>query len=783
MDAVSMSWQSAAYIAPLVGAAVISLALASMSWRQRWTPGAISLGIQCLAVVVWSLGYAFELSSPTFEQALSWGKFQYFGITIAPIFWLIFAFQYTSSDSWLTPRMQAALLIIPAIVVILVWTNEQHHLIWASVTRDPGAQPSALDVTHGPAFWIHAIYSYLALLAGTVQLWRTLWNSPRVYQDQVSSLLLGAGAPWLANILYLLEVGPFAHFDPTPFAFAITSATYAGALFRYSLLDIVPVARDTVIENLDEGVLVLDDQNRIVDANPVAQRVIGQPAGAIVGQPVAQILTGWPEVIQRYRTTLSAEEDLTITLLDKPHVLALRIAPLYDRRGARRGRLIVWRDVTEQRRIAGELERQLRETLLLNRAIAATTSALDPQVVLQTICEELCNALGVPQASVTLLSEDRAALEVIAESTPDQSRSAIGSRVPLHESPDTHAVLRTRHATQTDPGAGGDPPIATQLNVPLVIRGEAIGTIQIDSFERRVFTRDEIALAERVAATASQALEHAWLYTAVQHELIERRRAEVELAKAKEAAESANRAKSVFLAHMSHELRTPLTAMLGYSDLLQIEARTHGYESIVADISTIQSAGRQLLDMINNVLDLSKIEAGRIEIFPETVAVENLISDVIATVHPLVRRQNNALVVEIPPGIGTMQTDVTMVRQILVNLASNAAKFTKEGRVTLRCARIAASNEADEVIQFQVQDTGIGIEPGQLAHIFEPFVQADHSITTHYGGTGLGLAICQRYCQMLGGNIQVASELGGGSIFTIHLPAFFALDSLSDDFA
>jgi signal transduction histidine kinase/CheY-like chemotaxis protein len=247
------------------------------------------------------------------------------------------------------------------------------------------------------------------------------------------------------------------------------------------------------------------------------------------------------------------------------------------------------------------------------------------------------------------------------------------------------------------------------------------------------------------------------------------RAARDEAEKARAEAEAASRTKSSFLANMSHELRTPLNAIIGYSEILVEDATDRGDQTGVADLNKIQSAGKHLLGLINDILDLSKIEAGRMDVYLEQVFLSKLVDEVRTIVEPMVVKNGNRLTIECPPDIGSLRTDHTKLKQSLINLLGNAAKFTKEGEVKLTLSRFAG-DDGDARVRFAVSDSGIGMTEEQLGRLFQAFTQADSSTTRHFGGTGLGLTITRHFCTMLGGSVNVASESGKGSTFTIDLP-------------
>jgi len=252
---------------------------------------------------------------------------------------------------------------------------------------------------------------------------------------------------------------------------------------------------------------------------------------------------------------------------------------------------------------------------------------------------------------------------------------------------------------------------------------------------------------------------------------LERRVAErtAELAVARDHALEANRTKSAFLANMSHELRTPLNAIIGYSEMLEEDAEGHDDRKFVDDLYKIRKAGNHLLNLVSMVLDLSKIEAGKMELHIERFAIEPMVSEVVDTFHPIAAKNNNTLVVACPRNIGEMTSDSTKIRQALMNLLSNACKFTHDGEIEFQVAR--EHHEDGDRVLFTISDTGIGMSLDQQQKLFSDFSQADPATAVKYGGTGLGLAISRRFCQMLGGDISVDSVAGEGSVFTLSLPA------------
>jgi PAS domain S-box-containing protein len=320
---------------------------------------------------------------------------------------------------------------------------------------------------------------------------------------------------------------------------------------------------------------------------------------------------------------------------------------------------------------------------------------------------------------------------------------------------------------------GGVKEIARQLYVDPARRTEFIRLMNqqdaVWGFESPIYRKDGsvIWISENVRVIRGEDLSVRY-YEGTVEDITERKRVEEELRRAKTAAEEASRSKSQFLANMSHELRTPLNAIIGYSELMREEAEDLGQESFIRDLKKVESAGRHLLELINGVLDIAKIEAGKMETHAETFDVGSMLNDVASTIAPVVEKNGNQFEIVCGPGLGSMCTDLTKIRQSLFNLLGNAGKFTHQGVIRMEANRI--SQNGNEWILFQISDTGVGMTPQQSAKIFEAFTQADASTTRKFGGTGLGLAITREFSRILGGDITVSSVLGKGSTFSMRAP-------------
>jgi PAS domain S-box-containing protein len=358
------------YALLLIPAAVISALLAYLIWRRRPGPAVIPFVVMMLGIAEWSTANFAEILSANLDSKLFFASLSYVGITIVPATWLAFASEYTGRDKWLTRRNVALLWIEPVATLLFTFTNAYHHLFRYDISLDTSGSFHVVRSTFGPAFWVHSVYSYLLLLAGTYMLAHAFIRSPQAYRGQLGLPLIGAFVPWIANAVYIF--GPFSSdLDPTPFAFTITGIALAWSIYRYRLMEIVPVARAAIIESISDAVMVLDRRNRFVDINPAALRLINQPsAKTVIGQPVQGVIAGQSPLVAQYRDVTEAHTEIAIAVEGVYRHFGLHISPLRNRHGELTGRVLVLREITEIKQAAAQIQAQNEALMKANQELA-----------------------------------------------------------------------------------------------------------------------------------------------------------------------------------------------------------------------------------------------------------------------------------------------------------------------------------------------------------------------------------------------------------------------------
>jgi len=548
-----------------------------------------------------------------------------------------------------------------------------------------------------------------------------------------------------------------------------------------------------LVQNVNSFIVRADPLGNIIFMNQFAERFFGYTTDELRGRNMVGSIV--PEVDSEGRDTHALIEDIA----RQPEKYAYnenenmrcngeRVwggwtnCSVLDADGQPVEVLCIGTDITEQRTARQELQRSLTETLLLNRVIAAVTSTLDPTSVLEIVCSELAQALEIPMAAFARMNPSGEELTVVAEYCAPGCPSGMGEVIPIAGNELTQRVLKHRcpvviEDTRHDSRAAESRDLFARrgthsaLIVPLAVQDDVVGTLGLDAIEKRRFAPEEIQLVQNVAAAAAQAWENSQLHVAVQQERenLARRVVErtAELEAANEELARAVRAKDEFLANMSHELRTPLNAVLGLTEAMKEKVYGPLTDRQQRSLSIIESSGRHLLDLINDILDISRIEADRLKLDLRSIQVRALCQSSLDMVIPDANKKHIDLSVQLQGQPTTLTADERRLKQTLVNLLANAVKFTPEsGTVGLH----VTTNPGKEGTCFTVWDTGIGIAPEDLEIIFQPFVQLDAGLSRHYGGTGLGLTLAQRLVRMHGGEIEVDSELGKGSRFTFTIP-------------
>jgi PAS domain S-box-containing protein len=352
-----MAWQATHYTLLLGWAAAISAISSLYVWSRRPVAGSKTMVLISMAGAEWMVAYALELGSVSEGAKIFWNQMQYVGIVIVLAAWLAFALQYTGREKWLTRRTILLLSIDPIITLLLVFTNEAHGLIWGPATLETDGSFVTLVRPHGLGFWIHAAYAYTLLSAVIFLLIQMLIRSRHLYRRQASLLLSAASLPFLGSLLMVFGFNPFPPLDLTPIAFTVSSLILTWSFFRLRVGDIVPVAREVVIENMSDGVLVLDEQNRIVDLNPAAQHMVRRAPSETIGQPVEQVWPDWSGLIGRPQDENGAGKEIVLGEGGAQRTYDVRFSPIVDWRGRLTSQVIVLRDITERK----HLEEQMRQ--------------------------------------------------------------------------------------------------------------------------------------------------------------------------------------------------------------------------------------------------------------------------------------------------------------------------------------------------------------------------------------------------------------------------------------
>jgi PAS domain S-box-containing protein len=704
---------------PLVITAAISGVLGLYTWRNRKTVGAPPLAVLMFILFEWGTVYIFELAGTNIQTKIAWEAVKFVGVVATPVAWMVFAFEYTGRKVWLNTRRLAMLSIIPLTTIIIIITNGSHKLFRARYELTTEGGFLLLKTVNGPWFWVHAAYTYILIMIGLVLIIRALLRWPAQYRGQMIWILLACLTPLIANVITVFQIIPI-QIDLTSYAFTISGIGMAYALFRHRLLDIAPIARDTIIENMKDGMVILNADGRIVDINQAAKKMIGlsnekQP----IGKQLADVLSQWPQLVEQYRNVLEAEDEISIGEGENLHWYELHLSTLLDENKLLVGRVITVRDITDRKKA----EIQLQESESRFRQIVENASDLIYRI-------DMDGRFTYANPSALYVMGYKSEEEVIGKYYLDMTTSE--ARHKLKRTYQYQLASRTPTTYHEFPGIGPDGrEIWIGQNVQLIYEGDTIVGFQ-----------------------------------AVARDITTIKKAQEALQIARDQALEASRAKTQLLSKVSHELRTPLGGILGYAELLQGNTFGDLNERQHKAVSEIVDSGEYLTNMVNELLDEAQLRSSTATLLEKMFSPFKLVQGAVSGMDILAQKKGLLFSVQIDPALPQLiYGDDRRIRQIIINLIGNSIKFTKEGSVRLNVRRPDENHW-----EIQVTDTGIGIPKAEQATIFEPFRQLNSSVTRDNRGVGLGLSITKQLVELMHGRIVVESEPGKGSSFIILLP-------------
>ena len=682
-----MHWQFTPYVLPVIASALISAAVAGFLWRRRPAPGATSFCLLMLAVTEYAVAYAFELASSTFSAALFWDNMIWLGAALSPTLWLIFALQYTGRAGWLTRRTLALLAVEPLITLLLVWITPLHSLV--EVGRwNTGGSFSALAQTFGPWYWIDLVYSYLLLLVGAIlicMLIQALVRSAHLYVGQAGALLLAMLAPWVGNALTNFGLSPFPKLDLTPVAFTISGLAIAWSLFRFRLLDLLPVAREAVMESMHDAVIVLDERDRIVDLNPAAQRLAQRSASRAVGHPCSQVFAAWPALLNYARDRNDTYAEIVLENAGGLRTFGLRISPLTRRNAhlAVAGRLLVVTDITAHKqaeRVLRASEERFRN-VFAEAPIGMAIVGLDGWLL--QVNKAFCEMLGYDEHELT------------------------GSTLAL-----------ITHTEDVDK----DALLAAQM-----LKGD----ISSYKVEKRYLRKNHETLWADLTATILRNPDGQAIYSLVMLEnIIERKRA-----KLLEAERH----------HVAYEL---------HDGLAQVAASTH--QHLQAFASHYRPHAPQARAELERTLELAQLtvrEARRLIAGLRPTALDDF--GLASALHLHVEAlRSEGWTISYDEKLGSERLPPPLETTLYAVAQEALTNTRKHGNTTQARLRLVRQ---EATIRLEVEDAGCGFEPGTALH--------EVGLGEH-----VGLREMQERVALVGGQLQISSQPGAGTLVVAEVP-------------
>ena len=707
---------------PQLLACLTSVAVGIYVWRRRTTHGAQALLVVMLATAEWSLLSALHKAVPDLSTKLFLARIQYLGIVTTPPALLVFALQYTGYDRWVTGRNILLLSLFPVMILLSAWTNFYHGLIWESVTLAADGPVPIAVYSHGPFFWLWVCFGYVLTLICILLLIRMWVVSEPIYRKQIPIMLLGFMVPWAANALYLLHLSPWPRIDMTPIAFAATGVLLGFGLFWGRILDIVPVANRTVLENMGDGVIVLDHLNRIAHLNPAARDILNFPHSTVIGQTVARAFRNVPVLAERILETGEAKLEITLALKGDRRHYDLDVSVVRDNRGKVAGRLIMLHDVTERKNAEEALRKSEKIYRDLTESIPIAIFQTDLKGRVTFANRYAFDLLGYESQK---LNDDLEFLSFVAPEDRERALANFGKRfegVPMGEI--EYTIINK---------SGNRVPILFYADVIRQNEGAAgVRGYIIDLSERKKVEKEKSKLEAQLLH--SQKME----------------------------------AVGTLAGGVAHDFNNLLMSIQGHTSLIRLENKGSG--SDFEHVEGIETSVKRGADLTKQLLGFAR--EGKFEVKPLDL------NSVLANSSELFGRTRKEISVYLKPadGLWNVEADQGQMDQVFMNLFINAwHAMPGGGKLFLETENLHLDKgnarlkqlTPGRYVKISVMDEGVGMSKEVQQRIFDPFFT-----TRKFGtGTGLGLASVYGIVKNHGGNIEVQSAPGKGTTFMLYLPA------------
>jgi PAS domain S-box-containing protein len=733
-------WQITPFSLPFLLIGLLCAWTAYVSWRRRSVPEAAPFAVLMAAIAGWTLLDLVEKSLVNYEWRRAVSTLSYVCIVTTPAAWLAFAVIFSRQDRPWVRRAWPLLFIHPALVLGLAFTDSRHGLFRATTEMTMDGPYAVMSIRYGPLFWPHAAYTYALFSVGAVFVVLGAARRRDATPGRLLVLLAGMIVPTLGNVAYVFRLQPERLGDLTPAYFAFTGLAAAWMLFHVRIFDVLPLARDFVLDCLHDPVIVLDQRYCVLDLNPAARALLPDPSWRVRKRPLAEVFPDLNREIPPGARGRAVTTEIHLPLAGKARFWEMHVRPMVDHYAAL-GVLVRLSDVTERRRA--------EESLLLSRNQFQSLATLSPVGIFQTdsagdclyVNERWCEIAGTAAKAASskgwishLHPDDR-------ERVCLEWYGAVQSGVPF----------RLEYRFQRADGAANW--VLGQALPERDFSGQIVGYVGTitDITERKQADEGRVRLlaSEQAARAAAERL--LW------------------------EAHEAEQHKDEFLAMLGHELRNPLAPIWNAVSLLSMPGDSAAVEQAR---QVLERQVRHLTRLVDDLLDVSRIAQGKVGLKQERLDLARLIGGAVEDQRDRCEAAGLALTLEMPEAPIWVHGDPTRLAQVLDNLLVNAAKFTDPGgRIVVQMTQEPQENR----VRISVRDTGVGMEPSVLARLFEAFAQGDRSLERSQGGLGLGLALVQGLVRLHGGEVKADSEgLGRGSVFTFWLPLDHAGDEAAD---